>query len=239
MMMTMRGVGFAYDRGSPVLESVDLDLPSGVTLVAGPNGCGKSTLLKIAAGVEMPDQGRVEVAGIDLWRDEAAARRPIAYVPEQPDLTPWATIGEVMQLVCRLRGQDAGQGAAALQSLGLGGFERRSIRELSMGQRRRALLAAAMIGTLGKPGEPGVYLLDEPLEALDREARVSVIGWVGRLAAAGSLLIIVTHEIEPFEPLAARALTVSHGKVRLHEPLPEDAEARHLLLDRLARGLEG
>ena len=75
-----------------------------MSLVVGPNGCGKSTLLELAAGVEIPAQGRVTVAGFDLWREEVDSRRHIAYLPEHPDLTPYATVAEILALVCGFAG---------------------------------------------------------------------------------------------------------------------------------------
>src|SRR6185312_150815 len=165
LVIRFHSAAFSYGKDEPVLAGVDLEISSGLTLLLGPNGCGKSTLLKLAAGIERPDAGRVEIDGHDLWVDEAAARRGLAYVPEQPDLTPYATVREILDLVCRLRGAPREQGWEALEQVGLGKLAHRSVRELSMGQRRRAVLAAAFIGT------PSHVLLDEPLEALDRGAR--------------------------------------------------------------------
>jgi ABC-type Mn2+/Zn2+ transport system ATPase subunit len=113
-VIELAGVRFAYETGSPVLDRLDLRLRPGLTLIVGPNGCGKSTLLKLIAGVERPDQGRVAIDGVDLWRDEAAARRPLAYVPEHPDLSPYASLLEVLRLVCRLRGEPVERAQAAL-----------------------------------------------------------------------------------------------------------------------------
>ena len=229
-MIRMRGVRFEYFPGRPVLEAVDLDLGPGLTLLLGPNGCGKSTLLKMAAGVERPDAGSVQIEGRDLWRDEVSARSGLAYVPEQPDLTPYATLGEVLRLVCRLRDVDGAAAADALAATGLGGLERRSIRELSMGQRRRALLAAAWIG------RPRVLILDEPLEAMDRAMRAATLEWLERHRASGATLLVATHEIEPFVPRAHRALGVRNGRCLDAGPLPSDPAERLALLDRLARG---
>jgi ABC-2 type transport system ATP-binding protein len=141
---------------------VDLTLPAGLTLVVGPNGCGKSTLLRLAAGVEPPDDGRVEVDG--------------------------------------------------------------------HGQRRKAMLAAARIGT------PDHLLLDEPLESLDRAARAGTLAWVESRRAAGALVLVAAHDVEPFAARAARALTVRDGRCVLVDPLPGDLAARDRLLDRLAAG---
>jgi ABC-2 type transport system ATP-binding protein len=229
-VIRLRGVSFAYRAGEPVLAGVDLEIPPGLTLLLGPNGCGKSTLLKMAAGIERPDSGRIEIDGHDLWTDEVAARRSLAYVPEQPDLTPYATVLEVLDLVCRLRGESRERGREALERVGLGALGHRSVRELSMGQRRRAVLAAAFIGT------PGHVLLDEPLEALDRGAREDLLDWTGRLAAGGATVLVVSHEIEPFAPQATAALAVRDGRCLDAGPLPADPAGRVARLDRLARG---
>jgi len=228
-VIELEGVRFGYDRDAPVLAGVDLRLGPGLTLLVGPNGCGKSSLLKLLAGVERPDAGRVLLLGRDLWRDEVAARRGLAYVPEHPDVTPYASILELLWLVCRLRGEPLERAAAALREAGLERRGNASVRELSAGQRRRALLAAAWIGT------PSVALLDEPLESLDRELRDRVLRWIGALAAGGAAAVVVSHQLEPFVPLAAAALTVREGRA-IGCALPADASARLALLERLARG---
>lgn len=228
-MIRFHGAAFSYRPGEPVLGGIDLEIRPGLTLLLGRNGCGKSTLLKLAAGVERPDAGRVEIDGHDLWTDEVAARRTLAYVPEQPDLTPYATVREILDLVCRLRGEPRERGREALVAVGLDGLAHRSVRELSMGQRRRAVLAAALVGT------PRHILLDEPLEAMDRGAREDVLAWIDRLLAAGAVVVVVSHEIEPFIARAERAITVRDGKCREMGDLPEELGARLALLDRLAR----
>jgi len=99
-----------------------------------------------------------------------------------------------------------------------------------MGQRRRAVLAAALVGT------PRHVLLDEPLEAMDRGAREDLLTWVDRLIAAGAVVVVVSHEIEPFSPRAARALAVRGGRCVDAGTLPDDPMKRLALLDGLARG---
>ena len=232
-MIRFLGVSFSYrpDRTrEAVLAGVDLALPAGLTLVVGPNGCGKSTLLRLAAGVEPPDVGRIEVDGHDLWTAEVAARAGLAFVPEQPDLTPYATVAEILDLVCALRGEPPDSAARALAAVGLDGLAKRSVRELSLGQRRKAMLAAARIG------DPGNLLLDEPLESLDRAARAGTLAWIESRHAAGALVLVAAHDVEPFAAAAARALTVRDGRCLLVDPLPGDPAARDRLLERLAGG---
>ena len=229
-MITLRGVRFSYGR-AVALQCDALEIDAGVTLLLGPNGAGKSTLLKLVAGVEQPTAGTIAIDGHDLWRDEVAARASLAYVPEHPDLTPYATVGEVMGLVCRLRGRPTEDGVRALSTVGLDGLGDRSVRELSMGQRRRAVLAAAFIG------EPTTLLLDEPLEAMDRAMRTWLTSWITDASARGATVVIATHDIEPFVDLAVRAVVVTRGAPELLAPLPGDRVVRRGMLDASARGV--
>src|SRR5687768_10463596 len=228
-MIAMRHVKFGYGR-SVALTCDALEIGPGVTLLLGPNGAGKSTLLKLVAGVEHPMSGTVTVDGHDLWHDEIAARAAIAYVPEHPDLTPYATVGEVLGLVCRLRGRPVDDGERALATVGLDGLGDRSVRELSMGQRRRAVLAAAFIG------EPSNLLLDEPLEAMDRAMRTWLTVWITDASARGATVLVATHDVEPFVDLASLAIVVAAGVARTIDPLPGEPAERMALLDRWARG---
>lgn len=229
-MIRFQQATFAYKADEPVLAGIDLEIPAGLSLLLGPNGCGKSTLLKLAAGIERPDSGRVEIDGHDFWVDEVAARSGLAFVPEQPDLTPYATVREILGLVCRLRGEPLRSVDEALELVGLQDLAHRSVRELSMGQRRRSVLAAALIGT------PSHVLLDEPLEAMDRGARDSILSWVDRLIARNATVVVVSHDLAPFAPRAARALTVRGGRCLRVDPLPGDPEERLRLLEHMARG---
>ena len=203
----MESVTFAYDDRARIFSDLNLAVASGVTLLSGENGAGKSTLLKLAAGVEKPDAGRVFVNGSDLWRREVAARSDLAFVPQEPDVTPFATVREVLRLVCRLRSQPMEQVDEVLAETGLEAEAELSVRELSRGQRRRVLLAAAWIGT------PGTVILDEPLDAMDEHWRGRIHGWLEALREAGGLALVATHEAGSLRELTDRFLVLRNGEV--------------------------
>ena len=230
-MISFQRVYYSYFKPNWVLNNISMEISPGLTLVLGPNGCGKSTFLKTLAGVERPDSGSIEIDGLNLWTNEAAARRDLAFVPEQPDLTPYASVKDVISLVCRLRHEPMNKGREVLKKVELEHVSRRTIRELSMGQRRRVVLAAAWIGS------PKIVLLDEPLESMDRTIRENILSWVDELIERNATILIVTHEIEPFVLKASRAMMIRAGQCKMYNSLPLDAKEKLHLLDRLGRGM--
>jgi len=227
-LIELKDVRFAYPGGPDVVDVAELTIPPGLSLLLGPNGAGKSSLLRVVAGVDRPAAGRITIHGRDLWKEEIEARRPLAYVPEQPELTPYATIEEIVRLVCRLRNVPEADGAAALERAGIADSASRSVRQLSQGQRRRAVIAAAFVG------RPSVLLLDEPFEAMDRGMREHLVDWIREAVAGDKTVVVATHEFEELIDLADRALAVHDGVTTPHD-LPPDRAAREVLLDALAR----
>ncbi len=210
----MEDVAFAYDDRSRIFSDLNLEVTTGVTLLSGENGAGKTTLLKLAAGVERPDAGRILVNGSDLWRREVAARSDLAFVPQEPDVTPFATIREVLRLVCRLRSEPAERVEEVLAETDLKAEADLSVRELSRGQRRRVLLAAAWIGA------PRTVVLDEPLDAMDEHWRGRIHGWLEALRETGGLALVATHEAGSLAELADRFLVLRDGEIRELDSLP-------------------
>jgi ABC-type multidrug transport system ATPase subunit len=230
MMIEIANVTFCYEPGSAVLNDIKAEISPGLTLLLGPNGCGKSTLMKLLAGVEKPDSGQIRIDGYDLWQEEKAARQNLAYMPEHPDLSPYATIGEIIQLVCRLRGLPLENGLRALDAVSLSGWNRATVRQLSLGQRMRALLAACFIG------DPHCLLLDEPLAGMDLCMQQAILEWITSRIAGGATIVLISHELTPFVTLLSRALTIRDGQLAMLEELPEETAERTAWLEGLCRG---
>lgn len=206
-MIELRDVEFRYRTGGLMLRVPELTVDHGLTMIVGANGSGKSTLLRLIAGVEKPTKGSIAIHGVDLWRNEAEARACLAYVPERPEVAPYATILDVLRFVAGLRRVDADSIWPALSRVELDAFASMTIRELSLGQRRRVLLAAALIG------EPPVVILDEPLDAMDAKGRAMIIDWLDQKRRDDATIIVVSHEIEPFAELIDATFVVDRGSV--------------------------
>jgi len=230
-MISLRDVEFSYGGNVPALAVSALDIGPGLTIVVGPNGAGKSTLLRVAAGVERPARGTVTIDDVDVWRFEAEARRHLAYVPEHPELTPYATIADVLELVARLRGAESSAVANALDRVGLLELAWHTVRELSMGQRRRALFATGLIG------DPRVLVLDEPLETMDHAMRDLISAWVTERRASGAVILLATHDLQPFAAEVDSAVVVRGGEARLVSSVDLGPVSERLeKLERLASG---
>jgi ABC-type multidrug transport system ATPase subunit len=154
----------------------------------------------------------------------------LAYLPEHPDLTPYASIKEILDLVCRLREHPLEQGKNALEFFGLQHLAHRTVRELSMGQRRQAVFAACLVGM------PSHILLDEPLEGMDRHIQKEILGWIANRTLSGATVVVVSHMIEPFIDLASSAVTVQSGRAFRFKDLPASNEKKLAFLGQLAEG---
>ena len=178
----------ACRRGDRVLfRSLSLSVNAGEALhITGANGIGKSSLLRIVAGLLTPFAGRVKSEGM------------IGLVDERPALDPELPLGKTLDF---WRGIDgAAADGEALAALGLDPLLDIPVRYLSTGQRKRAALARLM-----SQGAP-IWLLDEPLNGLDRDAVALVEGLVARHCKAGGLAVIASHQPVAIEGLRELAL---------------------------------
>jgi ABC-type multidrug transport system ATPase subunit len=227
-LILCKDISFSYERGVEILKNLNLEVKPGLALLLGSNGCGKTTLLRLVAGVEMADSGKILINGIDLWEQEVKARNQLVYFPEYPDLTPYATIKEIVDLVCRLRDQPLKTGEDALRETGLHKLMNRTVRELSNGQRRRAIFASCLVGNAS------IILLDEPLEGMDSRIQQMIISWVNRHRNDGSTILLASHSFQPFISLADQALTIRNGQADHYKDLPRNHNQKKRFLEKLA-----
>ncbi len=190
--LQLQGVGKKFDAVTAV-EDVDLTIPDGkLVCLLGPSGCGKTTLIRIIAGLEEPTTGRLLLDGEDITA-LPAHRRNFGMVFQLLALFPHLSVGENIAYGLRIRGADRTAQDRRVEELldlvQLPGLGSRHIAQLSGGQRQRVAIARA----LGL--EPRLFLLDEPLSALDAKLREAMQVELRLLQQRlGITTIIVTHD---------------------------------------------
>jgi iron complex transport system ATP-binding protein len=190
-------------------------------VILGPNGAGKTTLLNLAAGRMHPTRGRVHVLGERLGRVDLAELRTriglaSAGLAESlpPDETAfdvvltasWSVVGRYRE---RYDDLDAGRARALLDQFGVGHLAERSFGTLSEGERKRTLIARALMT------DPELLLLDEPAAGLDLGAREDLVRRLSELALDpdAPALVLVTHHVEEIPPGFTHALLLREGAV--------------------------
>jgi energy-coupling factor transport system ATP-binding protein len=177
--------------GAPVLDGVTCDLPAGASIaLLGPNGAGKSTLLRAIAGLEAPVRGTIATPRRDLTPLPADRRVPeVRLVPQDPGRTLLESTTEAeVRAGAALLGMPEEPGTRAIEDLGLGGLLHRHPRDLSVGERERVAIAAALAI------EPAVLLLDEPTRGMDAAHRVTLARLIGERRARGLATVTATHD---------------------------------------------
>lgn len=174
--------------GRPVFEGLSLRVEAGVLLaLTGPNGSGKTTLLRALALLVPLEAGVVRWQGNDVVADRERWRGQIAWLGHLDGLKGDLTVRENLVVAERLRGGDGSRVDAALATFDLAPLVARAVRSLSAGQRRRTALAR--VAASGAP----LWLLDEPLNALDAPAQTALHDALAAHLASGGLAIAATH----------------------------------------------
>ncbi len=215
----VRGLAKIYGR-QRALHGLDFALEAGTfTLIAGPNGAGKSTLLRVLAALTRPSRGEVRVLdGDPFGRGSGELRRRIGYLGAQPGLYDGLTLQENLELAGRLRGVEPHRVSALIAELELASVARRSFGELSLGYRRRAGLARALLGA------PDLLLLDEPWSGLDAASVRRLNLQLARRHEQGATVLVAAHAVRDLLPLCDAVLSLADGQLRALEP-PRDAHA--------------
>jgi ABC-2 type transport system ATP-binding protein len=202
-----------YYRNIPVVNDVSFSVkPGEVTGYLGPNGSGKSTTVKMITGMLEPSTGRVLLDGRDIRSDMAAFRRRLGYVPEEPHLYSYLTGLEYLQLVGRLRLLPAAavdrKANDLLNLLALHPHRHASISAYSKGMKQRILIAAALLH------DPDLLVLDEPLTGIDVTSALLFTHLLTELAAAGKMILYISHVLEAVEKACAQVVIIYKGRIQ-------------------------
>lgn len=231
VLVSAEGIGKSFPSadggGLRVLDGVNLTIREGeVVALLGRSGSGKSTLLRVLAGLIPPSHGDVRYRGVPL----AEANPAVAMVFQSFALMPWLTVLENVELGLRASGvaraERTSRALAAIDAIGLDGFEAAYPRELSGGMAQRVGFARAFVQ------RPDLLLMDEPFSALDvltgENLRGELMAVWGERELAGQSICIVTHSIEEAVQLADRVLVLGgspgtiQAEIPIHIPRPRD-----------------
>lgn len=213
------------------VDGVSLTIGAGCTALLGPNGAGKSTLLRLLLGTLEPEAGEARFAGRRLaeWPRDALARlvgvlpqgedspfpmtvRECVAMGRYPHLGPWRREGP----------EDRAAIARALERTDVAELADRSMHALSGGERQRARLARALAQ------EPMAFALDEPTAALDVRHEMAIFELLRELAAGGTTVLLVTHNLNLAARYADRLVLMDRGRVVAAGP-PDDVLRRDVV----------
>ena len=178
------------ERGrNRVLKGLTFAVPPGqVTGLLGPSGSGKTTLMRAIVGVQLVRSGDVTVLGMPAGAPEL--RHRVGYVTQSPSVYGDLSVRDNVRYFAALYGMSAREAEAAIADVGLADAADQQVNDLSGGQRGRASLACALVGS------PEVLVLDEPTVGLDPVLRVELWSRFHALADAGTTLIVSSHVMD-------------------------------------------
>jgi zinc transport system ATP-binding protein len=208
-------------NGRPILRDVDLVVRRGeVVAVLGANGSGKSTLVRAVVGLRRLARGEVRLFGTPLPRFRHWER--VGYVPQRSPAAQGvpSSVAEVVasgriahrRPLVPPRRSDRAAVRAAIAAVGLQDRAHQPVSTLSGGQQQRVLMARTLAS------DPDLLVLDEPNAGVDQTSQEAIAATLEARAAAGATILVVLHELGPFEPLIQRLVVVSEGRIAYDGP---------------------
>jgi ABC-2 type transport system ATP-binding protein len=199
------------------LDHLSFEFPEGrLTGFLGPNGAGKTTTFRVCLGLTRPQEGRVEVLGLQVGPDTPRIVKRVGAVVEEPGLHKTLDAIDNLRVAAMILGRGSGEIPALLEFVDLTRDARRKVETYSKGMRQRLALAMAMLG------DPDVLFLDEPLDGLDPAGQVVFRDRLRALVDEHAKTVVVSsHDMSDVEQLADHVVVISRGKLVASGPLAE------------------
>ncbi len=204
--LLIRGLRKAFSDVQAV-DGLDLEVAPGESFgLLGPNGAGKTTTIEICEGLTQPDEGKVELLGLDWSTGAGELRQRIGVQLQETQFPEKLTVEETLRLFRSF----FRRGISIDESIRTSQLEEKRhsrVGGLSGGQKQRLAMACALVG------DPELLFLDEPTTGLDPQARRHLWDLVDQLKQAGRTIILTTHYMEEAERLCDRVAIMDHGRV--------------------------
>ena len=202
---------YAGPAGSPFTAVDDFTFSAAggeIIGLIGPNGAGKTTTLRTLAGILRPTSGRVAIDGHDIVTHSIAAKRQLAFMPDEPHLFEYLTVGEHLRLVARLYAVDDFERRARtlIEELELKGKERSLPGELSRGMRQKVVIACGLVR------DATTLLFDEPLTGLDPVGIHRMRETIVARGRAGACVLVSSHLLHMVEEICTRVIIMDRGR---------------------------
>jgi ABC-2 type transport system ATP-binding protein len=201
-----------YIDSRQILSEVSFEVPkSSVFVLLGPNGAGKTTTLNAIAGVSRTIKGTIQIAGNDLASKPIAAKRLMAFMPDEPMLYEVLTPIEYLEFIAALWKMDIEvakqRSHELLEKLSLSDEQNNRIYSLSRGMRQKLALAGALLH------EPSVLIMDEPFTGLDPVSSRHIRTMICETVAQGTAVVMSTHMMALADQLATHIAIIERGRV--------------------------
>ncbi|BCX02285.1 MAG: multidrug ABC transporter ATP-binding protein [Candidatus Roseilinea sp.] len=213
LAIEVKGVSAHYDTGRrrvEALKNVNVEVRQGEIFgLLGPNGAGKTTLLSCIEGLHRPDCGSIRVAGVDVLRNPAPAKRKLGVQLQRTALMEGLTALELLVAYAALYEvyPTRAECTALLARFGLADQAHKRAKQMSGGQQQRLALAIALVT------DPQIVLLDEPTAALDPHACRALWETIRAIREEGRTIIITTHNMDEGESLCNRVAIMDAGRI--------------------------
>jgi ABC-2 type transport system ATP-binding protein len=210
-MIRVENLCKAY-RNLRAVDGVSFDVKEGELFgFLGPNGAGKTTSLSMISGLLKPDQGQIEINGIDVWQNPKAAKAQLGLVPQDISLYEELSARENLQFWGSLysipRSTLNKKIDELLEKVGLADRAKDAVSKYSGGMKRRLNLAVGLVH------QPKVIFFDEPTVGIDPQSRNNILDLIRETAEAGTTIIFTTHHLEEAEMLCERIAIMDQGKI--------------------------
>lgn len=206
-MLEIVNVTKRFRNGVTAVDSLSLNLGTGVVGLLGPNGAGKTTLMQMIATITSPTRGHLVFQGVDLAEDPDHLRRRLGYLPQDFGVYENLTALEFLTYFAMLKGvARRARVMEMLELVNLHGVANRATGTFSGGMKQRLGIAQALIN------DPDVVIVDEPTAGLDPEERVRFRNLLSDIGS-GKLVLLSTHIVTDIESIATRIAIIKGGRL--------------------------